>query len=104
RVADAGVKPGVQRSETPGSRTEKNREPAKRLIAVPNTSTHRCRCRPLRGLQIFSTAGSRGYALRFTSGFMLSAAPRAWNVFNHRLPGVSLRFTPGFMPSPAPRV
>jgi hypothetical protein len=70
------MKPGVKRSETPGSPTKKLPEPAARAIAV----------------SIYKTS---------VVMISLSAATRASVIPRLRVPGVALRFTPGFMLSAA---
>ena len=74
-VAGDSIKPGVERSETPGIYHKKIVKPAERPTDV-------------------------SFRLAFLS-LPLSAAPRALQVLFYRVPGVSLRSTPGFMLSPA---
>jgi hypothetical protein len=80
-VAGDSIKPGVERSGTPGSVEEiiKVREAADSGI---NASCCRIRYRPLRGLQ-FLLVGDPGVPLRSTPGSMLSAASRALSNLVH---------------------
>jgi hypothetical protein len=67
------MKPGVKRSETPGSESPKLAEPTERAIGVAITT-----------------------ALML----LLSAAPRTSDISSRSVPGVPLRSTPGFTLSP----
>jgi hypothetical protein len=93
RGADVGIKPGVERSETPRPPAKICPEPAKRPVefAIPYTSF---------AIDYRSPASCSCLLLLF----LLSPAPRAFITLKRRVPGVPLRFTPGFMPSPASRV
>jgi hypothetical protein len=82
RGAADGIKPGVERSETPGSNRQKQIEPAKRPIefAIPLTSF---------AIDLRS----------FTHRSVPTVGRFADFIFFGRVPGVSLRSTPGFMPA-----
>jgi hypothetical protein len=50
REVDDSIKPGVERSRTPGTPTPKNREPAQRPRVISSTLNLCGGCRLLRGL------------------------------------------------------
>jgi len=58
------IKPGVKRSETPGSSTRKPCRAREAADSVRDYEYHSWRfdCRPLRGPLLFSTPGSWGFA------------------------------------------
>src|SRR5215475_15605071 len=61
REAGGSIKPGVERSGTPGHRSIKNKEPAKRATEVAMAKrTIPMGCRPLRGLGHSFCIRSRG--------------------------------------------
>jgi len=79
REAGGSIKPGVERSETPGYDLNlRFNQPAKRGGS-------------------FQPIGVNGSHRRAVARFTGST------IHSHFFPGVSLRFTPGFMLSPAPQ-
>ena len=79
-IAGDSVKPGVERSGTPGDLHELHSKPAKRSAASSMRSRCHIRYRPLRGLCKVFEFTVPGVPLRSTPGSTLSPATAGWDL------------------------